>query len=144
MIVIGGIALLVFGPDQLPKVARKAGGLIRDVQLQSQSFIREMERAADDVDFRDAMRSPVERHAEPAPVEHFADPAPAPEPYAYESAAYEPEPDARPPIPEPYDPDPAPFARAHETIEPRARPQEANEPQAHAREAHDAEARPEE
>jgi len=45
--IIGTVALLVFGPDQLPKVARKAGQVMRDLQNTSQSFIREMERAAD-------------------------------------------------------------------------------------------------
>lgn len=48
MAVAGAVALLLFGPDQLPKVARRAGQIIRDVQNTSQSFIREMERAADD------------------------------------------------------------------------------------------------
>jgi len=38
-------ALLLFGPEQLPKVARKAGSVMRDIQNTSQSFIREMERA---------------------------------------------------------------------------------------------------
>jgi Sec-independent protein translocase protein TatA len=71
MIVIGAAALLFFGPDQLPKVARKVGTVVRDVQLTSQSFIREMERAADEAELRDAPRSPVE---------HYADPTPAPEP----------------------------------------------------------------
>ncbi|GAC1419738.1 MAG: hypothetical protein NVSMB5_11790 [Candidatus Velthaea sp.] len=47
MAVIGTVALLVFGPEQLPKVARKAGSVMRDLQNTSQSFIREMERAAD-------------------------------------------------------------------------------------------------
>ncbi|GAC1424572.1 MAG: TatA/E family twin arginine-targeting protein translocase [Candidatus Velthaea sp.] len=47
MAVIGTVALLVFGPEQLPKVARKAGQVMRDLQNTSQSFIREMERAAD-------------------------------------------------------------------------------------------------
>ena len=48
MALLGAAALMFFGPEQLPKVARKAGLLIRDVQNTSQSFIREMERAADD------------------------------------------------------------------------------------------------
>jgi len=48
MAVAGVVALLLFGPDQLPKVARKAGQLVRDVQNTSQSFIRELERAADE------------------------------------------------------------------------------------------------
>lgn len=46
--IIGAVALLVFGPEQLPKVARKFGTVMRDVQNTSQQFIREMERAADE------------------------------------------------------------------------------------------------
>lgn len=48
MALLGAAALMFFGPEQLPKVARKAGILIRDVQNTSQQFIREMERAADE------------------------------------------------------------------------------------------------
>ena len=50
MLLIGAAALLFFGPDQLPKVARRAGQVVRDVQATSASFIREMERAADEPD----------------------------------------------------------------------------------------------
>lgn len=45
--VISVLALLLFGPDQLPKMMRQAGRIMRDVQNTSQSFIAEMERAAD-------------------------------------------------------------------------------------------------
>ena len=48
MAMLGAAALMFFGPEQLPKVARKVGLLVRDVQNTSQSFIREMERAGDD------------------------------------------------------------------------------------------------
>jgi sec-independent protein translocase protein TatA len=48
MALLGAAALMFFGPEQLPKVARKVGLLVRDVQNTSQSFIREMERAADE------------------------------------------------------------------------------------------------
>ncbi|MBC5811015.1 MAG: twin-arginine translocase TatA/TatE family subunit [Candidatus Eremiobacteraeota bacterium] len=76
MIVFGVAGLLLFGPDQLPKVMRKVGGVVRDVQMTSQSFIREMERAADD---------PETQPARPfADVEHLADPTPAPHPWAEE------------------------------------------------------------
>lgn len=47
MALLGAAALLLFGPEQLPRVARKAGMFMREVQNTSQSFIREMERAAD-------------------------------------------------------------------------------------------------
>ena len=59
MIIIGAVALIAFGPDQLPKVARKAGQAIRDVQNTSQSFIREMERAADEQEHRSAWEPPT-------------------------------------------------------------------------------------
>jgi sec-independent protein translocase protein TatA len=48
MAILGAAALLFFGPDQLPKVAKKVGVLMRDVQNTSNQFIREMERAAED------------------------------------------------------------------------------------------------
>jgi sec-independent protein translocase protein TatA len=47
MALLGAAALLLFGPDQLPRVARKAGAVMRDIQNTSQAFVREMERAAD-------------------------------------------------------------------------------------------------
>jgi len=51
MALLGAAALMFFGPEQLPKVARKVGLLVRDVQNTSQSFIREMERAADGTNY---------------------------------------------------------------------------------------------
>ena len=48
MAILGAAALMFFGPDQLPKVAKKVGGFMRDVQSTSNQFIREMERAAED------------------------------------------------------------------------------------------------
>jgi sec-independent protein translocase protein TatA len=50
MALLGAAALIFFGPEQLPKVARKVGLLVRDVQNTSQTFIREMERAAEEGD----------------------------------------------------------------------------------------------
>ena len=41
------LALLLFGPDQLPKMMRQAGRVMREVQNTSHSFINEMERAAE-------------------------------------------------------------------------------------------------
>ncbi len=58
MLVIGAAALIFFGPDQLPKVARRAGSVVRDLQNTSQSFIREMERAADDAERRERLSEP--------------------------------------------------------------------------------------
>ena len=92
MIVIGAVALLFFGPDQLPKVARNAGRVIRDVQATSQSFIREMERAADEPDHA-TPRSPW---TSPAAAEHNAEPAPGPAPFAAEAELSTPHYEAEP------------------------------------------------
>jgi sec-independent protein translocase protein TatB len=73
MLIIGAAALIFFGPDQLPKVARRAGQVVRDVQNTSQSFIREMERAADEAEFRErasaTVTPPAKAEDEPAPRE---------------------------------------------------------------------------
>jgi len=63
--VVSVLALLLFGPDRLPKVMRQAGRLMRDLQNTSHSFIAEMERAADTT---------------PAPPLPPLPPRPAPEP----------------------------------------------------------------
>jgi Sec-independent protein translocase protein TatA len=54
--ILGVGALLLFGPDRLPGIMRKAGRVMRDVQNTSQSFIREMERAADEHEGVDSSR----------------------------------------------------------------------------------------
>ena len=64
------LALLLFGPDRLPKLMRQAGKFMREVQNTSQGFISEMERAAD-----------LAEHPTPPPA-----PA-APEPNRYGDAA---------------------------------------------------------
>jgi Sec-independent protein translocase protein TatA len=94
MAVAGAVALLLFGPDQLPKVARRAGQLMRDVQNTSQSFIREMERAADAHDVPDV------QPADPSPVGVLpAVPAyhETPEPASHELVAREAALDPHPP-----------------------------------------------
>ena len=47
MAILGVLALLVFGEKRLPGIMRQAGRVMRDVQNTSQSFLREMDRAAD-------------------------------------------------------------------------------------------------
>lgn len=75
MALLGAAALLLFGPEQLPRVVRKVGQFTREVQNTSQSFIREMERAAE------------------------VDETPPYEPIPYEPVAYEPPaPDPEPPV----------------------------------------------
>lgn len=60
--VVSVLALLLFGPDRLPKIMRQAGRFLRDVQNTSQSFVAEMERAADVPD------APPEPPPPPRPV----------------------------------------------------------------------------
>lgn len=48
------IALLLFGPDQLPKVARQLGDVMRHMQNTTQSFMLEMDRAAREAEARPA------------------------------------------------------------------------------------------
>lgn len=55
---IGAFALLVFGPEQLPQIARRAGRAVRDVQAASGSFVREMEEAAAEHDRRPSASPP--------------------------------------------------------------------------------------
>src|SRR5947209_6665237 len=86
MAVLGAAALLFFGPEQLPRVARKAGNVMREIQNTSASFIRELERAADIEDEKDA------KPYEPPPY----DPAPY-DAAAYEAPPYETSPDDRAP-----------------------------------------------
>lgn len=85
MVIIGAAALIFFGPDQLPKVARRAGQVIRDVQNTSQSFIREMEHAADASDERETAQS----MSPPYEYRSYAEPSPAPAPPAAEPASPE-------------------------------------------------------
>ncbi|HEX4013755.1 MAG TPA: twin-arginine translocase TatA/TatE family subunit [Candidatus Cybelea sp.] len=47
ILVVSVLALLLFGPDRLPGLMRQAGRFMREVQNTSQSFVAEMERAAD-------------------------------------------------------------------------------------------------
>ena len=82
MAVLGAAALLFFGPEQLPRVARKAGNVMREIQNTSASFIRELERAADVEEAKDA------KPYEPPPYEPPYEPAPYDAP-PYEAAAYD-------------------------------------------------------
>jgi len=45
-ILIFVVALLLFGPDQVPKLARQLGEAMRHVQNTTSSFMAEMDRAA--------------------------------------------------------------------------------------------------
>ncbi|HTA38093.1 MAG TPA: twin-arginine translocase TatA/TatE family subunit [Candidatus Acidoferrales bacterium] len=107
ILVVSVLALLLFGPDRLPKLMRQAGKFMREVQNTSHGFISEMERAADLAEhpvpppapyvpeparYGDAAPSDIADYVEPDPVdlpEHDAAPhaeAPAAEPPANEHA----------------------------------------------------------
>ena len=118
MAILGAAALLLFGPEQLPRVARKAGNVMREIQNTSQSFIRELERAAD-----------VQDAAEVKPQ----DPVAAYDPAPYDAAAYDEQtysdaspsdvPTAAMPAMEPPAPDPEPPSSVAEKLaEPRPAP----------------------
>jgi TatA/E family protein of Tat protein translocase len=66
ILVVSILALLLFGPDRLPTVMRRAGRFIRDVQNTSHSFIAEMERAADAHD--PPRPEPIEPEQPPKPA----------------------------------------------------------------------------
>jgi len=90
MAIVGALALMLFGPEQLPKVVRKVGHVMRDVQNTSQSFIREMERAADDHEVPHANGTSNGTSYSPPSYEA---PAYTPPPYEpYVPPAYEPSP----------------------------------------------------
>ena len=66
------LALLLFGPEQLPKLARQLGEAMRHIQNTTHTFMTEMERAAD----------ASEQHVhEPVPIEapQLGEEVPAPD-----------------------------------------------------------------
>lgn len=75
IMVVSVLALLLFGPDQLPKMMRTFGRVMREVQNTSHGFIAEMERAADLSDQRAAAPPPVP----PAPAKQPEGPPELPE-----------------------------------------------------------------
>lgn len=64
------LALLLFGPDRLPSLMRQAGRFMREVQNTSQSFVAEMERAADVNEASPASYAYPATEAEAEPPEH--------------------------------------------------------------------------
>ena len=76
MAILSVLALLVFGEQKLPGIMRQAGRMMREVQNTSQSFIREMERAAD---VNEPVRPPAsaaETPATPPPPDDATEQAP--------------------------------------------------------------------
>jgi len=98
ILVVSVLALLLFGPDRLPKLMRQAGRFMREVQNTSQGFISEMERAADLVEhpvppapetnrYGDSTPTDIVDYVEPDPVDRAEDDAAEPvEPAAAETS----------------------------------------------------------
>jgi len=81
-------ALLLFGPEHLPKIARQLGDAMRHVQNTTNSFMAEMDRAAAAADLK------AHTTWDPPPAESWESP---PSPMSVEPAHDLPEPE----IPEP-------------------------------------------
>ncbi len=62
MVVIGVLALLLFGPERLPTMMRQFGRFTREVQQTSSAFVAEMERAAE---VKDLAETPPPRPVDP-------------------------------------------------------------------------------
>ncbi|MBV8639141.1 MAG: twin-arginine translocase TatA/TatE family subunit [Candidatus Eremiobacteraeota bacterium] len=75
IMVVSVLALLLFGPDQLPKMMRQAGRVMREVQNTSHSFIAEMERAAEVNEQQMPPPMPPTPPAQPGPTAHPPDDA---------------------------------------------------------------------
>jgi sec-independent protein translocase protein TatA len=106
MAILGAAALLLFGPEQLPRILRKAGQVTREIQNTSQAFIREMERAAETQDTAAVQAASAAYDSPPPYVPPAYEPA-APDPVAEKLA-------------EPRDPEEHATARPHEAAPPPA------------------------
>lgn len=67
-LIIFVVVLLLFGPEQLPKIARTLGEFMRNVQNTTHNFMLEMERAAGRADL-DAAISALPPAADVSPAE---------------------------------------------------------------------------
>ena len=62
------LALLLFGPEQLPKLARQLGEAMRHIQSTTNTFMMEMERAADSAEpHLHAVPQTSQQNVEPLP-----------------------------------------------------------------------------
>jgi Sec-independent protein translocase protein TatA len=120
MALLGAAALLLFGPEQLPKVLRKVGQFTREVQNTSQSFIREMERAADHEPVKSTDGNLAQPY-DPLPYDAYPD-----ETHLDAGTSYD---TARPSVEHPDPPEPEPERPVAEKLaEPRAAPEPWDQP----------------
>jgi len=77
--IVFALALLLFGPEQLPKLARQLGEAMRHIQSTTHTFMMEMERAADAAEPHVHAPAPLEapqpRDELPMPLEAPVEPA---------------------------------------------------------------------
>lgn len=76
-VIIFVLALLLFGPEQLPKMARQLGEAMRHIRSTTSQFMDEMERAADLQELREKAGQPVEVDPNWPEPETFDPPRPA-------------------------------------------------------------------
>lgn len=74
------LALLLFGPDQLPRIARQLGETMRHIQSTTHSFMNEMERAARTDEPKPAATIDPAGFVEPLDIAKAGDDALAPAP----------------------------------------------------------------
>jgi sec-independent protein translocase protein TatB len=68
------VALLLFGPEQLPRIARQLGDAMRHMQSATNSFMAEMDRAARTHEMAVTRQEPLIAPAPPAaPIESPAE-----------------------------------------------------------------------
>ena len=99
MALLGAAALLLFGPDQLPRVVRKVGQFTREVQNTSQSFIREPLETYDPFPYE--APEPAWTAPEPQVGEKLAEPRPAVEHEGHAAFSNEAGDEAHPDVPGP-------------------------------------------
>lgn len=110
IVVLAALALLVFGPDQLPKVAAQAGRFVRDLRALAASARKELSDSADLDGVGNDLKSLADLHPKRLAQSLLEDPTPEVRPSAKPASgpttqATGPTPGATAPQASGYDPD---------------------------------------
>jgi sec-independent protein translocase protein TatB len=100
ILVIFGIALVVLGPEKLPRLARTVGKWIGRARAMARQFREQLEQEADALQRSTEFRAPP---PPPPPPPAAATPAPTPAPAPATAAIPEPHPQPAPPPAEPHE-----------------------------------------
>ena len=96
LVVLAAVALLVFGPDRLPKAAAQAGRFVRDLRAMAASARKELSDSADLGDIQSDFKSIADLHPKRLVSSMLSDPTPdpasAPAPTARPASAANPSP----------------------------------------------------